>query len=301
MPKSIAEFAMLDRFLEYMKCERGRSPLTIENYRRDLQDFCKFFTSLSCELNWGTVDSDIVRDWIGWMMDRGASPASVNRRLSALRSFYHFALLRDLIQADPTYGINGPRKEKTLPYFLKEKQMRDLLDAVDWKDGFEDVRDRLIILMFYETGMRLSELLGLLDSDVDVCTFTMRVLGKRNKQRVIPFGNELAAEISRYRDVLRGKVERFSPSFFLTTKGRRMKESQVRYIVEKNLRKVSTLKKVSPHVLRHTFATEMLNHGADLESVKRLLGHSSLTTTEVYTHVTFEQLKREYKTAHPRA
>lgn len=292
---------MIERFLNYLRLERGRSVLTIDEYRRDLTDFESFFGRLDNHLTWESVDSTTVRGWIEYMLDKGNSASSVNRRLSALRSLFRFAMSRHLVSSNPTFGVRAPKKGKTLPSFLKEGQMENLLDGIDWGNDFKGVRDRTILLVFYETGVRLSELLGLDDGSFDYPQRVVRVLGKRNKQRVIPYGDELAQAIDTYLGIRDCSVCCKSTAFFLTEKGDRMTASQVRNIVEKHLRRVCTLKKVSPHVLRHTFATAILNHGADLESTKRLLGHASLTTTVVYTHVSFERLKQEYRTAHPRA
>lgn len=292
---------MIDRFVDYLRFEKGRAILTVDSYRRDLENFQNYFTRLSDGITWQTVDTDIIRDWMENMMDKGNSSASINRRLSALRSFYRYAMARGLVSKDPTYGVVGPKKEKTLPYFVKESQMDNLLDEANWGVSYEDLRNRMILMVFYETGVRLSELVGLNDNSISWPEKVLRVIGKRNKERVVPLGDKLLRELTDYVSVRDCCVERRSNALFLTKDGERAKPAQVRFMVERNLRKFCTLKKVSPHVLRHTFATAMLNHGADLESVKRLLGHESLTTTEVYTHVTFEQLKREYKTAHPRA
>lgn len=292
---------MIDRFIDYLRFEKGRAILTVDSYRRDLENFQNYFTRLSDGIIWQTVDTDIIRDWMENMMDKGNSSASINRRLSALRSFYRYAMARGLVSKDPTYGVVGPKKEKTLPYFVKESQMDNLLDEANWGVSYEDLRNRMILMVFYETGVRLSELVGLNDNSISWPEKVLRVIGKRNKERVVPLGDKLLRELTDYVSVRDRCVERRSNALFLTKDGERAKSAQVRFMVERNLRKFCTLKKVSPHVLRHTFATAMLNHGADLESVKRLLGHESLTTTEVYTHVTFEQLKREYKTAHPRA
>ena len=292
---------MIDRFVDYLRFEKGRAILTVDSYRRDLENFQNYFTRLSDDITWQTVDTDIIRDWMENMMDKGNSSASINRRLSALRSFYRYAMARGLVSKDPAYGVVGPKKEKTLPYFVKESQMDNLLDEANWGVSYEDLRNRMILMVFYETGVRLSELVGLNDNSISWPEKVLRVIGKRNKERVVPLGDKLWRELADYVSVRDRCVERRSNALFLTKDGERAKPAQVRFMVERNLRKFCTLKKVSPHVLRHTFATAMLNHGADLESVKRLLGHESLTTTEVYTHVTFEQLKREYKTAHPRA
>ena len=292
---------MINEFLNYLKFERNRSDLTIKNYGEDLRAFEEFYGNLDSRLSWESVDSDIIRDWMESMMDKGNNATSINRRLSALRSFYRFALARKLVDKDPVHGVMGPKKGRPLPQFLKENEMDRLLDAGSWTEGFEDVRDRTIIMTFYETGIRLSELIGLDDCMVDFSNRQLKVTGKRNKQRVIPFGEELLAMLRDYMKCRGKEVNLQSDALFVSAKGQRMTSSQVREGVRKNLSKVCTLKKRTPHVLRHTFATAMLNNKAGIESVKKLLGHESLSTTEIYTHTTFEQLKREYYSAHPRA
>ena len=292
---------MINEFLNYLKFERNRSDLTIKNYGEDLRAFKEFYGNLDGCHSWKSVDSDIIRDWMESMMDKGNNATSINRRLSALRSFYRFALARKLVDKDPVHGVTGPKKGRPLPQFLKENEMDRLLDAESWTESFEDVRDRTVIMTFYETGIRLSELTGLDDCMVDFSNRQLKVTGKRNKQRVIPFGEELLATLCDYMKCRDKEVNRLSDALFVTAKGQRMTSSQVREAVRKNLLKVCTLKKRTPHVLRHTFATAMLNNKAGIESVKKLLGHESLSTTEIYTHTTFEQLKREYYSAHPRA
>ena len=292
---------MINEFLNYLKFERNRSDLTIKNYGEDLRAFEEFYGNLEGCHSWKSVDSDVIRDWMESMMDKGNNATSINRRLSALRSFYRFALARKLVDKDPVHGVTGPKKGRPLPQFLKENEMDRLLDTESWTESFGDVRDRMVIMTFYETGIRLSELIGLDDSMVDFSNRQLKVTGKRNKQRVIPFGEELLATLRDYMKCRDKEVNRQSEALFVSAKGQRMTSSQVREAVKKNLSKVCTLKKRTPHVLRHTFATAMLNNKAGIESVKKLLGHESLSTTEIYTHTTFEQLKREYYSAHPRA
>lgn len=292
---------MVDLFLDYLKLERNYSPATVKHYRDDLKEFERFFQELDLQLSWDTIDSDIVRRWMEAMMDRGNVASSVNRRLSALRSFYRYALRRNLVEKDPVHGIQGPKRKRPLPQFLKEAEMDRLLDENMWTDCYKDVLARTIIVTFYETGIRISELIGLNDKDVDYINCEIKVTGKRDKQRIIPFGDELSETLISYQHRRNAEMKCESEAFFRTEKGERVTDAQVRQIVKTNLSKVSTLKKRSPHVLRHTFATAMLNHEAGLESVKKLLGHESLSTTEIYMHTTFEQLKKVYKNAHPRA
>lgn len=292
---------MKDLFLDYLKLERNYSPATVKHYRDDLKEFERFFQGLDQQLSWESVDSDIVRRWMEYMMDKGNAASSVNRRLSALRSFYRYALRRNLVVKDPVHGIQGPKRKRPLPQFLKESEMDQLLDERMWTDSYKDVLARTIIVTFYETGVRISELIGLNDKDVDYINCEIKVTGKRDKQRIIPFGDELLKTLTAYQQQRDVETESESVAFFRTEKGKRVTDEQVRQMVKINLSKVSTLKKRSPHVLRHTFATAMLNHDAGLESVKKLLGHESLSTTEIYTHTTFEQLKKVYNNAHPRA
>ena len=291
---------MIERFLNYLQYERNRSARTVEAYENDLRAFEAFFKKMDGQLSWESVDSDVIRDWMESMMDKGNTATSVNRRLSAVRSLYRFALSRNLVKDDPAHAVVGPRKEKVLPQYLREEDMDRLLDESMWGDSFADSRARTIILLFYSTGIRLSELTGLDDSSIDLQRRILKVHGKRNKERVVPFGEELEASLKQYAAMRDAQVERTGSAFFVTDKGERMSSAQVRTLVRRQLSKVSTMKKRSPHVLRHTFATAMLNHEASIATVGKLLGHESLSTTEIYTHTTFEQLKRVYGQAHPR-
>jgi len=294
-------------FVDYLRFERNLSEKTIEAYQADLEAFKQFYKNLNSELSWKTIDSDIVRDWEVSMMDNGNSASSVNRRLSALRSFYRFLLRRKMVTADPAHNLQGPKKEKSLPYYIRESEMNKLLDGEGYfSEDFEGRRDKMILLMFYSTGIRLSELTGLNLADVDLDEMQIKVTGKRNKQRIIPYGDEMGDAIRDYLGmraaflVEKGRGEEMA--FFVDTKSvSRISSAKVQVLVKRYLSLVTTQRKRSPHVLRHSFATSMLNHHADLQSVKELLGHESLSTTEIYTHTSFEELKEMYKQAHPRA
>ena len=293
---------MIEDFLNYLRYERNRSELTVRRYDQCLRDFESYFKNRDSQLSWESVDSDIIRDWMESLMDKGDMASTVNNCLSAVRSFFRFALSRNLLSHDPAHQVKGPKRQKPLPQFVKEEEMDRLIDQPEmWGDKYKDVRARTIIILLYETGIRLSELLGLNDLDVDMATRQLKVTGKRNKQRIVPFGQELKVLLADYMKLRDMQPERLEPALFLSDKGRRISKSQVERIVRNGLSKVSTLKKRSPHVLRHSFATAMLNNGAGLESVRKLLGHQSVATTEIYTHTTFEQLKRVYENAHPRA
>jgi len=290
---------MIDLFLNYLRYERNRSELTVLTYGKCLRYFETYFRGKEENLDWASVDADVIRSWMENMMDRGEKATSVATGLSAVRSFYRFALARGLVKKDPAHHVQAPKKQKPLPQFVKEAQMDSLLDA-SCGDEYKDVRARTIIILLYEAGLRRAELIGLDDDDVDFSARQLKVTGKRNKQRLIPFGEELANQLKSYMAIRDGQVEKNSEALFLGRDGLRISQSTVYNIVKEQLRQVSTLKKCSPHVLRHSFATAMLNHDAGLEGVKKLLGHESLETTEIYTHTTFEQLRRIYKEAHPR-
>lgn len=293
---------LIDSFLDYLRDERNYSGQTIVSYRVDLLQFEDFFKKESEEIDFTTVHADVVRKWVVYLMEKQhCKPASVNRKLSSLRSFYHFLLRKERITVNPMLKVVGPKKNKPLPSFLKEADMDRLLDEVPFEEGFEGCRDKMILETFYATGMRLSELIGLNDADVDFSSKLIKVTGKRNKQRLIPFGKELEENLLIYIKVRNEAVSEREKAFFVRKNGKRMYPVQVYRLVRRSLSKVVTLKKRSPHVLRHTFATAMLNDNAQLNSVKELLGHESLATTEIYTHTTFEELKKVYEQAHPRA
>ena len=232
-------------------------------------------------------------------MDKGDMASTANCCLSAVRSFFRFALSRGLVTRDPSYVVKGPKKQKPLPQFVREEDMNRLLDTPQmWEEGFVGLRARTIIILFYETGIRLAELIGLDVEDVDLATRQLKVTGKRNKQRIVPFGEELETAIREYMQQRDQLPVRIDDALILSDKGKRMTRSQVEKIVKQHLSLTTTLKKRSPHVLRHSFATAMLNNGAGLESVRRLLGHESVATTQIYTHTTFEQLKIKIQSIH---
>ena len=291
----------IDTFLKYLRFERNYSEKTIVSYRIDLEEFEDYLKKVDAEKNLVTADADLVRSWMVYLMEKGRSVATVNRKLSSLRSFYRFLLRRRVVDLDPMLKVVGPKKQKTLPSFLRVQEMDRLLDECSVNEGFEGVRDRLILEMFYATGIRLSELIGLSDADVNLSAKLLKVTGKRNKQRLIPFGEELWMDLLGYIKLRNETLPDRDDALFVRKDGKRMYPELVYKIVKRNLSKVVSLKKRSPHVLRHTFATAMLNGNAELQAVKELLGHESLATTEIYTHTTFEELKKVYEQAHPRA
>jgi len=292
-----------DDFLHYLSAERNYSAATIREYNQVLSAFSEYVgKQQGQDIDWHTIADSDIREWIVSLMNQGSAASSANTRLSVLRSFYKYLLAYDYVSSDPTRRIEGPKKNKPLPSFIKESEMDHLLDDIPFPKTYEGLRDHLMLLTFYTTGIRLSELVGLDKEDVEFGTMVLKVTGKRDKQRIIPFGNELKEEMEEFEKERGTKFPVINTNaLFISSKGVRMTPPAVRDIVKYYLSLVTTQKKRSPHVLRHSFATAMLNHGAEIEVVKELLGHESLSTTEIYTHTTFEELKKIYNHAHPRA
>lgn len=295
---------IVEDFLRYMQAEREASPRTVETYRMALDNYTAFLKDCCDNMKTEDADSDIVRNWIEDMMEHGYKPATILKQLSAVKSLYRYALRKGIITKDPANNVTGPKKEKTLPAFIKEAEANRLFDELPWKyDNIKDVRARTLLLLLYSTGIRRAEVVALRDKDINLVNSEMKVTGKRRKQRVIPLTRETLDAVKLYmemRDRETPKTED-TEEFFVNDKGKGMTPNAVYYIVKHYLSLVTTQKKRSPHVLRHSFATAMLNHDAKLGSVQKLLGHESIMTTEIYTHVTFEELKRTYTKAHPRA
>lgn len=291
----------VDSFLQYLQKERNYSLNTVQAYENDLLEFSEFCEKrLSKDvLNVGVSD---VREWIVEMSDGSGAVGvrTVKRRISALRSFYKYLRREGLVSKNPAAVLVLPKASKPLPKFFREEEMGRLLDDVMTGDEFQDRRDKLIIDLFYQTGVRVSELVEIKDSDIDMGRGMLRVFGKRRKERLIPIGGKLLKEIEAYKAKRNTEIGKTS-ELFVRKNGEKMYRRGVYDVVHRSLTKVSSLKKRSPHVLRHTFASTMLNNGADIYAVKALLGHSSLAATEVYTHSSFAKLIKTYKTAHPRA
>lgn len=292
---------LVDSFLKYLLYERNYSQYTVEAYAKDLEQFISFVCAKQENtFDLASIDADLVRSWIIQLMDKQYSPVSVNRKLSSLKSFFKFLMKQGEISVNPLLLINGPKMKKPLPCFVREKEMDLLLDEDGFGEDFEGVRNRLILEMLYDTGMRRSELVGIRNRDVDFESMQIRVTGKRNKQRLIPFAEGLKNLMLAYAEIRDREVGVESQSFFVRKDGRPISVGMVYSIVKNKLSEIPTLAKCSPHVLRHSFATSMLNNGAEMNAVKELLGHSSLASTSIYTHTTFEELKKVYH-AHPRA
>lgn len=291
-----------EKFIQYLRNEKNYSSHTEISYLTDLTQFQQFIVEERGEFNPEDIDADLVRIWISQLVENAFKPRSVNRKLSAVKAFFKYLKKKGAVSRNPAEKITGPKTPKKLPNFVNHRDMTIVLDnGLEYSDGFQGERDRFIIELFYVTGMRKSELIGLKNSDVDNDSKTLRVTGKRNKQRIIPLSDDTMERLKKYVEIRDKEVENKSPFLFVKKDGDPMYPKMVYGIIHRHLEGISTLSQKSPHVLRHSFATEMLNNGAEINAVKELLGHSSLASTEVYTHVTFEELKKVYHNAHPRA
>ncbi len=288
---------MVEAFLNYLKHHKRYSPNTVEAYERDLRQFVGW---LGGEQELYKVTHSDARSWLLQLLAEKNISATVNRKMSALKSFYRYLMQQGKIQSNPLKSLTLPKKEKRLPTFLKEKETRALFTDVKYPDTFEGLRDELILNLFYATGMRVSELAALKIAAIDEHRKLIKVLGKRDKERFIPLLPFLLSGLHNY-IAIRNQEVGDNEYVFVNTKNQQLNRGQIYYIVKKYLSQVSSAVKCSPHVLRHTFATQLLNGGADINALKELLGHSSLAATQVYTHSTKEQLKKDYKQAHPRA
>lgn len=290
----------VEKFLEYLTYEKRYSKHTVIAYENDLAQFTSFLVKDYEVEDLNEVNSGMVRTWLVSLMESGVSSRSVNRKITALKSFFKYALRSSWIKFNPMLKITSPKVSKRLPEYVEAEKLDMLLDQTEFSDDFEGKRDHLIIELFYGTGMRLSELLGLTVQDVNARNHQLKVTGKRNKQRIIPLFVELENRLLAYLKE-RNNVSTDSEKLFVFENGNELYPVYVYRLVNRYLSKVSTRKKRSPHVLRHSFATEMLNKGADLNAIKELLGHANLSATQVYTHNTIEKLKAAYTQAHPRA
>lgn len=292
----------INDFLHYMLAQRGCSPRTHETYRIALNDCADYMRARNPNISWTEVDTLCVRRWVAWMMENGYAPNTVNKSLSALRSFYKFLLREGRVSVDPARLVSNPKIPKRLPTFIKESEMDLLFSHYPFSDDYIGCRDRTLLLLLYHTGIRAAELLALNLQDIRESSSTIRVTGKGNKQRIIPYGKELAEALNRYlslRAATYSSLPHDEVALFLNKRGQRLSYTSLRKMVNATLSAVTTQQKRSPHVLRHSFATAMLSGGAQLEAIRQLLGHESVTTTAIYTHTTLAELKEQYARSHP--
>ena len=283
-----------EKFLRFLEHEKRYSVHTLKSYSTDLEQFIQF---LSSEFQVNTVENinfQFVRSWIARLLSNNISTRSVNRKITTLKTYFRFLLQENIIKQSPMQKIISPKISKRLPVFVEEIKMDELLNEIDFGEGFLSQRDRLILELFYFTGIRLSELINLKNTDVDFSNSTILVLGKRNKERLLPLTSDILSKIKKL------NTSNKSQFLFTTEKGKQISAKQVYRLVNKYLSMVTSLDKKSPHILRHTFATHMLNNGADINAIKELLGHANLSATQAYTHNTIKKLKTVYKQAHPR-
>jgi len=291
-----------ESFLQFLQIEKRYSPHTVRSYRNDLDQFANFLSDNEMLSDVNDITSHQIRAWIVYLIDNGISPVTVHRKISCLRRFYNYLRKEGIVKTDPLEKIVLPKQKKKLPVFVEEEALDRLFDSVNFGNDFSGLRNRTIIEMLYMTGIRRAELTEIRYEDVSLSDATVRVTGKRNKQRIIPLSQLFVTRLREYIGARNKIVSDTAGSwFFITDKGNKLYDKYVYNIVKAYLSMVTTIEKKSPHVLRHTFATHMLNRGADLNAIKEFLGHANLSATQIYTHNTFEKLKRIHKKAHPRA
>lgn len=290
-----------DAFIKYLQYEKRMSPHTVLSYSNDLQQFQAYLEAIYKVSDIREVNHSIIRSWIVSLMDNKLSSRSVNRKISTLKSFYKYLLREKVVTINPMGKIQSPKNPKRLPIFIEESKMEAISTGDIYGEGFKGARDMLLIEVLYATGMRRAELINLKIRDIDLVKGTLKVLGKRNKERLIPVTSNLAVLIREYLVLRKKLVTSGNDHLFINEKGKPLNASSVYRSVRDTLKKVTTLSKKSPHVLRHTFATHLLNNGANLNAIKELLGHANLAATQVYTHNTIEKLKNVYSKSHPRA
>ena len=289
----------LDEFKKYLLYEKRYSEHTVNAYLTDVSQFNEFCESNNALIN--SVSHELLRQWIVYMIENDVASTTVNRKISSIKTYYKFLFRDGFVTQNPTLKLSLIKKKKTLPNFVEKDNINFLFDSVEFTDDYVGTRDKLILCVFYNTGMRRSELINITIDDIDLYKKTIKVLGKRNKERLIPLSDNLLNSITDYINIRVDLYKKDNEFLFLTEKGKQLYPKAVYRIVNKYLNYVTNIDKKSPHVLRHTFATHMLNNGADLNAIKELLGHSNLSATQIYTHNTFEKLKKVYKQAHPRA
>ena len=292
----------INQFIEYLQFQKRYSPHTIQSYRNDLTAFFDYTESSFGLLPIPEINTPVARDWLASLKDNGITSKSINRKLTALKSFFKYQLRQQTIIKSPVATLSSFKTNKRLPQFVEEADLQTLFDYVEFPDDWQGQTEHLIMQLLYHTGMRKAELISLKESQVDPPNGTIKILGKRNKERVLPVSNDMMIRLQKYISQKREQLETFDNDILLVNqKGKKINPKTVYDIVNKYLSLVTTIDKKSPHIIRHSFATHLLNNGADINAVKELLGHSSLAATQIYTHNSIEKLKQVYKNAHPKA
>ena len=287
----------ITKFISYLSSEKRYSKHTIKAYINDLKQFNMYILAeFEIKNEYNQIHYQIIRGWINRLLEQGVSARSVNRKISTLRTFFRFLKREDYISQDPMKNIVGPKNKSRLPLFLTEFQMAKLLDDIVFEDNFKGKRDKLIIETLYITGVRVSELINIKITDIDFTKFQIKIIGKRNKERIIPLTKYMISKIQKF--ILNYNLTNY---LFTNEKHKKLYSKFIYRIVTFYISKITTISKKGPHILRHTFATHMLNNGADINAVKDILGHASLSATQVYTHNTISRLKKIHKTSHPRS
>jgi len=292
---------VIQPFLDYLKFEKRYSKHTVISYQNDLVSFFDYLVIQYGETPLNQISHIYIRSWLASLKDEGMTAKSINRKISTLKSFFKFQIKTGVLTQTPMTKIVAPKNEKRLPNFVADKDIKTLFEHVEFPNNWEGKTERLLLQLFYNTGMRLSEVLNLKNSQVNPSNHSLKVLGKGNKERVVPISPQLLSAIKTYQDERMEMLQGKSELLLVTDKGKPLSPRKVYSSVKKYLSLVTTIEKRSPHVLRHSFATHLTNNGADLNAVKELLGHSSLAATQIYTHNTIDQLKTIYKKAHPKA
>jgi len=300
MPDINEKYPQLRSFLDYLQFEKRYSVNTIVSYQNDLEQFFTYLVSDFDAPAVNKVTAAFVRSWLAGLKSEGMSARSINRKASSLKSFFKFQVKMGVLPQSPMTTVITPKINKRLPQFVEEQQLDTLFNHVEFSDDWKGRTERLVMQLFYASGMRVSELIGLKESQVDSSHTQVKVTGKGNKERIIPISAPLLAELVAYIKEKPVRQEN-TPNVFVTAEGKPLDRKAVYLFVKEKLSLVTTIQKKSPHILRHSFATHLMNHGADLNAVKELLGHSSLAATQVYTHNTIEKLKEVFKNAHPKA
>ena len=296
----VPQYPQLQSFLDYLKFEKRYSKHTLLSYQNDLEQFFAYLASQFDAPSLGNITAMFIRSWLAEMKEEGISSKTINRKISSLKSFFKYEIKTGVLTETPMTTVVAPKISKRLPVFVEQKDMATLFEYVQFSDDWKGRTERLVLLLFYNTGMRLSELINLKESQLDIANSQVKVLGKGNKERIIPISKELSEDLQKYISEKPMRKEGVLV-VFITQNGKPLQSRSVYNFVKQHLTAVTTIQKKSPHILRHSFATHLMNNGADLNAVKELLGHSSLAATQVYTHNTIEKLKEVFKNAHPKA